>query len=160
MMLPRPAATIVSPKIWHGSSAPPTRFRSKTPCQPLNGNLQKSPPGARVPSGLLPPAPLTSTLTAPHLPQDGVPAPGQASGVHRVGRLEDRPAARRLDGANALHAALLAAADDRDARPGGRKRLGHRPAQNACAAEDDGGLLFQIEQIGHEFYPFRNSGFK
>src|SRR5262245_40555256 len=66
MMLPLPAATIVSPNTWHGSSAPPMRFRSKTPCQPSSGSLQKSPPGATVPSGLFPPAPFTSTLTDPH----------------------------------------------------------------------------------------------
>ena len=47
MMLPVPAATIVSPKTWHGSRAPPTRFRSKTPCQAASGSLQKSPPGGK-----------------------------------------------------------------------------------------------------------------
>ena len=53
----------------HGSKAPPTRFRSNTSCHPFKDSLQKSPPGGSVPSGLLPPAPLTSTLTEPHWPR-------------------------------------------------------------------------------------------
>src|SRR5437763_607831 len=66
MTLPLPAATIVSPNTWLGSSAPPTRFRSNTAFHPSDDILQKSPPAITVPSGLLPPAPLTSTVTDPH----------------------------------------------------------------------------------------------
>ena len=84
----------------------------------------------------------------------------QRIAVQRVGGLEDRPAAGRLDCPDALHAALLAAADDGHARPGRGQRIGHGAAQNARAAEDDGGFLFQIEQIVLHLHPSTNSGFR
>ena len=147
MMLPLPAATIVSPKTWHGSSAPPTRLRSKTSCQPSSGSLQKSPPGGSVAVRLVAAGAVDQHGDRAPLLDDGVAGPGQRIAVHGVGRLEDRLAARRLDGADALLAALLVAADDGDARPGRRQRLGHRAAQDAGAAEDDGDFVFQIEQV-------------
>ena len=109
--------------------------------------MQKSAPGGSVASGRLPPAALTSTRGAAPLPNDGIPGSDQRRPLQRVGRLENRLAPRRGDGAHPLLATFLAAADDGDTRPGPGERLRHGAPKRAGAADDDGGFLVEIEEI-------------
>lgn len=80
---------------------------------------------------------------------DRVPGAGQRVGVERVGRLEQSGPACRLDAANGVRSPLGTAPNDGDARPGLRQGVGHRPAQHARPAEDDGGLTCKIEKAAH-----------
>ena len=147
MMLPRPAATMVSPKTWQGSRAPPTRFRSKTPCHPARGSLQKSPPGRQ--GGLRLVAARSVDQDADPTPalDDGIPGPGQGVAVQGVGGLEHGAAALRLDVPDALQPAFRIAANNGDVRSGAGQRIGHGAAKNPGAADDDGGFVFEIEQV-------------
>ena len=160
MMLPRPAATIVSPKTWHGSNAPPMRLRSKTPCQPVIGSLQKSPPGAMRRVRPIAARSVDQNADRPPLLRDRIArrdseSRSRASAAWNIAL---PPAASMLRTRSLPRSSLRPTTATR--APAAGQRLGHRPAKDARTAQDDGDFAFQIKQIVFHRYPCTNSGFR
>jgi len=87
---------------------------------------------ASVPSGLFPPAPLTSTVNRAPLLEDRLARRQQRIVAHGVSRLKDRPTARLFDAAHPFQAALFAATRRRDTRAGRGKASAMAPPSRLC----------------------------
>src|SRR6266568_4888351 len=65
IILPLPRAIIAGPNSWHGSSTPPTKFKSKLAFQSVSAICSNGLSGLTVTLGSVPPAALTRMVGAP-----------------------------------------------------------------------------------------------